>query len=390
MNNSFFNETLQNAPARIAPAKTDARYFLDKNEQPEDVDYAIKKKVTDSLMNDDWNRYPTAGNSDIEALVAKYCGLDTENIVLGPGSASFITTLLNYFALNGKRIVIAQPTYTLFDYHCKTYGIAYEPWMLTEDLEYDYENMPMLGDGSVLIVTTPNNPVGNTIKQDKLEQILSQNPNSFVIVDAVYAEFATVDFTPLVRKYDNLIVLRSFSKAFPVAGLRLGYLCAAPQTTAIVRKLMLMFSINQFTLAFAREALFSPKFMQRSQERVNDLIAEREWMYRTLNFRFDRQVMKVFRSEGNFLLVRIFDDSTFANVMAGFEKNGIKVLNTSPFPLLKNTFRVSIGSADENEFFLDCLRDSLKQENYPKQPQAHLVKMSQPVERMVQFLGEAA
>ncbi|MEZ4960713.1 MAG: histidinol-phosphate transaminase [Saprospiraceae bacterium] len=359
MNNSFFNDTLQNAPVRIAPTKTTARFFLDKNEQPDDVDYSIKKKVTDSLMNEDWNRYPTADNSDIEALVASYCGLGTDNIVLGPGSASFITTLLNYFALNGKRIVIAQPTYTLFDYHCKTYGIAYEPWMLTEDLEYDYENMPTLGEGSVLIVTAPNNPVGNTIKQEKLEQILAQNPNSFVIVDAVYAEFATVDFTPLVRKYENLIVLRSFSKAFPVAGLRLGYLCAAPQTAAVVRKLMLMFSINQFTLAFAREALFSRRFMERSQERVNDLIAEREWMYRVLNFRFDRQVLKVFKSEGNFLLVRIFDDAIFAKAMADFEKNGIKVLNTSPFPLLKNTFRVSISLAEQNEFFLDSLRESL-------------------------------
>lgn len=359
MNNSFFNDTLQKVQSRIAPVQSSARFFLDKNEQPGDVDYFIKKRVTDSLLNDDWNRYPTADNSDIEALVANYCGLDTENIVLGPGSASFITTLLNYFALNGKRIVIAQPTYTLFDYHCKTYGIAYEPWMLTSDLEYDYENMPALGEGSVLIVTTPNNPAGNTIEQEKLEEILANNPNSYIIVDAVYAEFATVDFTPLVRKYDNLIVLRSFSKAFPVAGLRLGYLCAAPQTVAIIRKLMLMFSINQFTLAFAREALFSPKFMQRSQERVTTLIAEREWMYRTLNFRFDRQVMKVFKSEGNFLLVRIFNDTTFASVLADFEKNGIKVLNTSPFPLLKNTFRVSIGSAEENEFFIDCLRESV-------------------------------
>jgi histidinol-phosphate aminotransferase len=362
MTNLFFNELLQNAESRIAPTKKTSSLLLDKNEQPDDVDVSTKKKVLDNLMNADWNRYPSAENSDVEALVANYCGLCPEHVVLGPGSASFITTLLNYFALNGKRIVIAQPTYTLFDYHCKTYNIPYEPWMLTSDLEYDYENMPTLGDGSVLIVTTPNNPVGNSIKREKLEEILSSNPQSLVILDAVYSEFAKEDFTQLVRKYRNLIVLRSFSKGFPIAGLRLGYLCAAPETAAIVRKLMLLFSINHFTLAFAREVLFTQKFMERSERQVQSLIAEREWMYKTLNLRFDNQLLKVYKSEGNFLLVRIFDDATFTKVLASFEKNGVKVLNTSPSPLLRNTFRVSIGTSDENEYFMDCLREGLRKE----------------------------
>ncbi len=361
MNNLFFNETLQQAQSRIVPLKAKAHLFLDKNEQPTDVYFPLKKKVTDNLLGCDWNRYPSADNSDIDALVANYCNLDPEHIVLGPGSASFITTLLNYFALNGKRIVIAQPTYTLFDYHCKTYNIAYEPWLLRKDLEYDFENMPTLGAGSVLFITTPNNPTGNTIEQAQLEGILSSNPNSLIILDAVYAEFADVDFTPLIRKYTNLIVLRSFSKAFPIAGLRLGYLCAAPKTAAIVRKLMLMFSINHFSLAFAREALFTHKFLQRSLDQVRSIIAEREWMFRTLNFRFSKQVLKVFKSKGNFLLIRIYNDTAFQKLIGGFEKNGMKVLNTSHSPLLKNTFRVSISTPEENEFFMDCLRASLQE-----------------------------
>lgn len=195
MSSLFFNDTLQKAESRIAPTKTSARLFLDKNEQSEDVDFVLKEKVLGGLLNADWNRYPTADLRDLEERVADYCGLEPEQIVLGPGSASFITTLLNYFALNQKRIVIAQPTYTLFDYHCKTYNIPYQPWYLTPELEYDYENLPELGAGSVLIVTTPNNPVGNTIDPEKLKEILRSNPDSFVIVDAVYAEFAEVDFT---------------------------------------------------------------------------------------------------------------------------------------------------------------------------------------------------
>jgi histidinol-phosphate aminotransferase len=385
MTNLFFSDILHNAPSRINASQCSSRLLLDKNEQSEDVASSIKQQVLETLMNTDWNRYPSADLKDIENAVANYCGLNPDYIVLSPGSASIITTLLNYFALNNKHIVIAQPTYTLFDYHCKTYNIQYEPWLLNADLEYDYDNMPELNPGSVLIVTTPNNPVGNAMKREKLEEILANNPESFVLVDAVYAEFADEDFTPLIAKYDNLMVLRSFSKAFPVAGLRFGYLCAAPQTAAIVRKLMLQFSINHLTQVFAREVLFTPAFLADSRKRVKAIIAERESMYRLLKFRFDDQALKVFKSQGNFLLVRIHDDAAFSKLMADLEKSGIKVLNTSPFPLLRNTFRVSIGMKEENNSFLRCLTESLGQKSLRKQAQMRLVE-SRLAERMGGFL----
>lgn len=359
MHHHFFNERLVNAGRQIPTANATAKLLLDKNEQSADVPHAFKQQMMDRLMDADWNRYPSADNSDLEMNVAEYCGLHPENIVLSPGSGTLITTLLNYFGLNKKHIVIAQPTYTLFDYHCKTFNIDYEPWYLTADLEYNYERMPDLGAGSVLIITTPNNPVGNTFDPAKLEQILAENPDAYVVVDGVYTEFGGTDFAPLVRKYENLMVLRSFSKAFPVAGIRFGYMCAGPKTASIVRKLMLPFSINHFTLAFAREVLFTPAFSEMSKQQVKTIIHEREKMHRMISNHFESSTLKVFKSSGNFLLIRIFKDANFQKVLADLEQNGIKVLNTSPFPLLQNTFRVSIGSAAENDFFLRCLSASL-------------------------------
>jgi histidinol-phosphate aminotransferase len=368
MTNHFFSDILHNSPSRINPTSCSSRLLLDKNEQSEDVAFSIKQQVLETLMNTDWNRYPSADLKDIENAVANYCGLSPDNIVLSPGSANIITTLLNYFALNNKHIVIAQPTYTLFDYHCKTYNIQYEPWLLTPELEYDYDNIPELKSGSVLIVTTPNNPVGNSMKREKLEEILANNPESFVLVDAVYAEFADEDFTPLIAKYDNLMVLRSFSKAFPVAGLRFGYLCAAAQTAAIVRKLMLQFSINHLTQVFAREVLFTPEFMADSRRRVKAIVAERKRMHRYLTYKFENSALKVYRSEGNFLLMRVFDDAAFGRLMTNLEQAGIKVLNTSPFPLLKNTLRVSVGSIEENDAFFKCLMESMGQTSLRQVP----------------------
>jgi len=393
MLDNFFTDILQKAGSRVAAAKHSVSLLLDKNEQADDLDFAFKKKVVERLLNTNWNRYPNADNREIETKVAEYSGLAPENIAISPGSASIITTLLNYFAINKKRIVITQPSYSLFDYHCNTYNIPYEAWHLTADLEYDYQNMPVLGANSVLIITSPNNPVGNTMDVAKLEHLLTTNPGSYVILDAVYCEFGDVDVTPLVKKHPNLIVLRSFSKAFPVAGLRLGYLCASPETAAIVKKLVLQFSLNHFTQVFAREMLADPAFMAAAKKRVRDIIAERERMHRLINRRFGSAILHAYRSEGNFLLVRVHERQAFENLMADLAKQGIKVLNTSGVPLLENTFRVSIGTPQENETFFHCMKTSLERSAQPvraSEPVFHprAVRLSQPVQVSVATVAE--
>jgi len=359
MIDNFFNNALRTADLRIAASKNTNKYQLDKNEQSNDIDFSLKEKVLERLLDANWNRYPDADYKDIEIKIAEYCNLKPENIVLSAGSASIITTLLDYFAINNKQIIIAQPAYSLFDYHCKTYNIKYLPWHLNDELEYDIDNLPELGSDSVLIITSPNNPTGNTIELDYLEFLLERNPEALIIVDAVYAEFCDSDYTQLISKFNNLMVLRSFSKSFPIAGLRLGYLCAAPVLASVIKKLILQFSITHFSLIFARELLFDQKFVEDSRNRVRDIIKEREELYLHLNCNFYKKDLKVFRSEGNFLLIRIYDDSVFKDVLEALEKKGIKVLNTSKFPMLQNTFRVSIGNTQENAAFIRCIDSCL-------------------------------
>ncbi len=356
----FFNHTVRNAESRIAPVRQTGRYLLDKNEQSEDLDPVLKQRVLDCLMKTNWNRYPSSDYHEIESKIAKYCGLEPQNIILSAGSASIITTLLDYFALNKKKITITQPSYSLFDYHCKTYNIPYKPWFLTQDLNFDLNQIPELGPDSVLIITSPNNPTGNAIKADQLEKIVSSNPESFIILDGVYSEFGEEDMTRLVLKYDNLMVLRSFSKAFPVAGLRLGYLCASPAIASIIRKLILQFSITPFSLIFAREILFSDEFLQQSRQRVRNIIRERNRMKELIEEEFDKNTIQVFPSQGNFLLIRIHDYNIYENLMSDLLDSGIKVLNTSGFPLLQNTFRVSIGTRHENDVFLHKLKINIQ------------------------------
>lgn len=353
--NHFFNKELMAAPARIKILPSPAQYRLDKNEQSSDVDDHWKEMAIQALKEVNWNRYPNADLSDIENNVAQYCGLNPDQITLSPGSASLITTLLNYFAINGKKLVITQPSYSLFEYHCHTYNIPFTPWLLNNSLDFDLENLPALDAQSVLIITSPNNPTGNSITKTQLLQILEQYPESLVIIDGVYTEFAKEDFTHLVDSHANLMVIRSFSKAFPIAGLRLGYLCANTKLTALVKKLMLAFSINAFTLCFAREVLFSNEFMSASQIMLKEIIAERERMKKQIKSMDPHKRLQIFNSEGNFLLIRINHESDHAKLLQTLHQHGIQVLNTSSFTLLKNTIRVSVGNQQENDLFLSCL-----------------------------------
>lgn len=360
MHNQIFSDVLQHIGDRITIKSNPSKIFLDKNEQPFDIDDSIKQTVLDELHKTNWNRYPPANNTELETLIASYTGLYPENIAVAPGSAYIITTLLNYFAINRNHIVIAQPSYTLFDYHCKTFGIDYEPWYLNNLLEFDLDHLPKLTDKSVLILASPNNPVGNIISYSQLEKILQNNSQSLIILDAVYLEFCNINLNPLIQSYPNLIVLKSFSKAFPAAGCRLGYLCASNTIVSMVKKLILMFSINHFSQVLAKAVLSNSSYLMKIENLILEINAERNRLYQNLQELEQEEVIITKKPEGNFILLKIPDSNKFNLVLNQLSSNGIQILNTSNLKMLENTIRVSVGSTEENTAFFNCLKSALK------------------------------
>jgi histidinol-phosphate aminotransferase len=363
MKSSFFCPTLSGLSHRIAPAKQNHRLLLDKNEQSLDVPSLLKQNMLAKLMETPLNRYPEADTSRLESKIADYCGLQANQIAAAPGSAAIITTLLNYFGLQRKRIIINQPSYSLFEYHCSTYNIPFEPWNLNENLEFDINSMPVPDDQSVVIITSPNNPVGNAIAPEALEYLLTTYPKTLFILDAVYAEFGEYDFTAWVNQFENLMILRSFSKAFPVAGIRLGYLCATSHLVQVVKKLLLPFSINAFTQAFAHTVLFDTCFMEECRQRVTTLISERERLYRFIRMYFDKSDVQVYASQGNFLLLRFGSNEVFQQVKASFDEALIKTLPVSGHALMQNCIRITVGTALENDLALDALVQGVSANN---------------------------
>jgi len=364
MLSSVFSAQLVQGRQRLASLQKTYTHLLDKNEQPEDVPAWLKMQVLQKAMNMDWNRYPALEYNDIEQKIAEGLGVDGNQVLLGSGSASFITALLNFFGMQRKQIVIAQPSYSLFDYHCKTFGIDYTPWMLNDALEYDESLLPELQEGSILFVVSPNNPVGNTIPKAMLQRILVRHPKTLVILDAVYASFREDDFSDLLLQFDNLLIMRSFSKELPIAGLRLGYICGAEEVVRVIRKLMLPFTINPLSLAFARYMMFEPEFCDWVFDARMQIVEERERMNSLLKQNIPPAFAHIYPSSGNFLLVRMYDDVMFTTMLETFETAGIKVLDTSTMPLLKNTFRVSIGDYEANNAVMDCMMSVFSKRAY--------------------------
>ncbi|WP_111446714.1 aminotransferase class I/II-fold pyridoxal phosphate-dependent enzyme [Breznakibacter xylanolyticus] len=207
-----------------------------------------------------------------------------------------------------------------------------------------------------MFLSSPNNPVGNVIAVSDLEKLLSGHPQSLFVMDEVYADFAESNFLSLLGRFNNLVLLRSFSKTMSAAGVRLGYLLGSAEVCRQVRKLLLSFSLNHFTNVFATIVLQDAHLIGLFKSQVAHVIAERE----RLRYCFERDMgewLRVWPSQGNFLLVTLRDSETFYHIINGLMNNGIGVLDVSGMPLLMNSFRMSVGVDYENNKVLRLLHD---------------------------------
>lgn len=352
----FFTEGLLRSRNRIA-SEGSKTVRLDKNELPFDVADDVKKMVLEYVFKQQWNRYPAANPVEVETLIAASLGLSSDNIVVAPGAANIIVSLLSYFSLAGKSITIVQPSYALFDYYCKTYGIDYQPWFLNRDLEYDLSTFPSQLSQSVVFIASPNNPVGNVIGSSDLEWLLQHHQQTIFVVDEVYCDFSGTDFKRLIFRYDNIVLLRSLSKTMSSAGIRIGYLICRPEVAEQIRKLILSFSLNYLSIAFVKVVLSNDKLMTEMKDRVKAIVDERDRLYlRLIDLAPTRFFVKW--SLGNFLLVRFASEADHYLLLDLLHHHGVSVLDVSNLCLLEHSLRIGVGNAHENDLLVKVFENA--------------------------------
>jgi histidinol-phosphate aminotransferase len=301
-----------------------------------------------------WSRYPDFVPQRLRERLAEFSGWQPDGIIAGNGSNELIQAFLMVSIGEGKRVLITEPTFALYRQITTVLGGVVVSVPLSSDLQFD---VTALLDGieeerpDVTIICSPNNPAGCVISDDQLV-VLLKAAHGLIVVDEAYHEFAHHSAVPLLGDHENLVVLRTFSKAMAMAALRVGYLLAAPALVQEIAKAVLPYNLNAFSQTAAEVAI--EMFEAKLQPLVESICAERDRLYVELA---GIPGLVPVKSQANFMVVRSNQDPR--RVFAELLKRDILIRDVSGYPMLNDYFRVSVGTPEENDLLIEALREVL-------------------------------
>ncbi|MBM9462453.1 histidinol-phosphate transaminase [Aeromicrobium sp. YIM 150415] len=323
------------------PAPDDA-HKLSSNENPFPPLPNVLSAATRELGR--MNRYPDAGMGRLYAAIAAHLGVEEERLAAGTGSVGALFTLLSAYCDPGDEVVYAWRSFEAYPIGIELAGATPVPVPLRPDATHDLPAMAaaVTGRTRVVLVCTPNNPTGPVVARRELDAFLAGVPSSvLVVIDEAYVEFvrdldAASGLDSLAR-HDNVVVLRTFSKAYGLAGLRVGYLVAHPEVAAVVRTATPPFAVSDLAIAAVAASLDE---LDELDERVEAVVAERDAMAATLR----AGGWAIPESHTNFLWLPLGDDAvTFAE----------HAWPVSVRPFAGEGVRVTLGDPAVNREFLD-------------------------------------
>lgn len=332
---------------------------LDANENPFDFPQEIWQSIHERIGPQTFTRYPDALAQELVQELAGYHGVEPNNIMVGNGSDELILDLMLTFGAN-NRVVIAVPTFTMYSIHARIAGAGIIEVPRQSNFELPVQEIIDYSSGAGLVMLcSPNNPTGNSITVDQLS-ILLENCSCPVVVDQAYVEFGGTDFLPLLANCKNLVILRTFSKAYGLAGLRVGYLFAHPELLHYLLKVKQPFNVNTFSQLAAVCVMRHRDIINRQ---VRQIIEERDILYSALE---KIPGVCTYHSDANYLIFQT--DYPSEEVYQGLLNEKILVRNFND-PLLSRYLRVSVGKQHENKIFLYTLQKVIKalgEKNYGK------------------------
>ena len=301
----------------------------------------------------DLNGYPDTYSRNLREALGELYGLDTECIIAGNGSDEMIDVVFKTFTNWGDNSVAPVPSYSLYDYFVKMNGGRAIPVDLTEDFQLDVDSMVRQENAKVTIVPSPNNPTGNCFRHKDLEELISRFPG-IVVMDEAYTEYAGEDksFIRRVEEFDNLVVTRTFSKAYALAALRIGYMMANRKLTDMMLSVKIPYSLNAISEGAAIAAIKDQDFVKRSVEMVREQRPKLAEGMRKLGF-------EPFPSDSNFILARSPVDHTA--LVEGLKKRGILIRDFGAKRRTENCVRPTVGTEELNRLLLDNMAEVIEE-----------------------------
>ena len=340
----------QSAYTLSAPA---ARRKLNQNESPWDVPAALKREVLQAAEAAGWNRYPEFAPPALLAALAEHYGWTPEGVLVGNGSNELIQATLATTLEPGDVVVAPTPTFSLYRLLTGVLGGRYRPVPLGADFEYDVDALvdaAVRERARVVVLNSPNNPTGSALPAGALERLLDET-GALVVCDEAYQEFGGPTALPLLRTTSRVVVLRTFSKALGMAGLRFGLALAHPAVARELAKGKLPYNVNLVTLAAASAAL---RHGDELSERVRQIVEQRGRLAAGLS---RLPGLAVYPSAANFVLIRCLRQPAREVFRRLLDEHGILVRDVSAGSDLAQCLRISVGTADDVDAVVTALRE---------------------------------
>jgi histidinol-phosphate aminotransferase len=336
--------------------------WLDHYTKPEKVEGAIKLDSNENFVLDrdfvagvaagaakqiDLREYPLDQMDDLYARLAKYAGVSAKCVAAGGGSDQIIELLLS--TIGGRRATVFSPTFSYFINRCNLHGIKVYQVPLESDFTLDKKAFVKTAKRSDLIyICSPNNPTGNQIDRQQMIEIIDSLEDKLVLIDEAYVDFADYSLSHDAIKRSNVIVLRTLSKAFGLAGARVGYMVSNGKFVKIFKSIIQSpYPISTLSLAIASGVLADTDQVKQT---IRSVRSERERVFARLS-RIDG--IKIFRSDANFIFIEA--GKKYQAISKTLSRNGILVKLLGNITNHKGCMRITIGTREMNDKYLKCI-----------------------------------
>ena len=311
--------------------------FLDANENP---------------FENGVNRYPDPNQNNVKQLLSEIKGIDKRNLLLGNGSDEVLDLIFRAFCEPKEdNIITLPPTYGMYSVLANINAVENKTVLLDEDFQPQVKQIIGATDknSKILFLCSPNNPTGNSFSEAIIRELLLKF-KGLVVLDEAYIDFSAKEsWLKNLEKHPNLIIIQTLSKAYGLAGIRLGACYASREIIAVLNTIKPPYNVNELTQQRAIKRL---QVMDVIQNEVAQLVSERKRLHKELECCVS-YIEKVYPSDGNFLLIKVDDATKRYNQLL---KAGVVVRNRTTEALCENCLRISVGICEENQILLRALK----------------------------------
>jgi histidinol-phosphate aminotransferase len=328
------------------------RIKLDANESPYNMPAEARKKLAEFVLNDPGlNLYPDTDSLKLRGDLAEYWNVDEKGIIVGTGSDELIQIITNTFIGIDDKVLHPVPSFSMYRDTCLIAGGTSIKYILEPEENYQYSKDKIieaynLEKPKIIYICNPNNPTGNLMPVEDILEVVRCCKRAIVIVDEAYADFCDTTVVPYIKEYQNLLVLRTFSKAYGLAGIRCGYSISCPELANAVNLARPPYNISSLS-QFAAELVLAEK--AQIFKNIEYIVKQREWLIEKLA---GIEGIEVYNSKANFILVKVNNSKEVYEKLC---QKGIFVRAFGSAHLLEDCLRITVGTEEQNTILLDEL-----------------------------------